>query len=133
MNVTIYPTHTCFSDVIDYLNAKFLRDGEKSLEYLKTVYIVHGIMLGQENLRPFAHAWLETPDDTVLHSGIKDGQVVWGEFPKAKYYKTMRVKEATRYTLMEAIYQERKFGRPGPWVRKYYRLCSDGKKKNQRQ
>jgi hypothetical protein len=117
--VTIYPTHNCFDDAVDWLNMLAL--GGASREELMAYVIVHGVIIAPDGQR-LAHAWLEH-DGQVLEGGIHHGERVWIEYPLADFRRLHAVEEETRYTIVDAERLDREFG-PGPWKPEYRALCS---------
>lgn len=117
---TIYPTHTCFDDVVDYLNQIAYRGASR--EELLAYTVVHGILVMPDGSR-FAHAWLEH-DGKILDGGIYQGERVWIEYSLTEFRGLHVVEDETRYTLPDAERLDDEFG-PGPWKPKYRALCSD--------
>lgn len=142
-DTSILPTHTCFDDALDYLAHRLHQDhrvGER-------LTLVHGILLAPEGPKagtPFAHAWVEE----ALPGGVvvwQDGFVNLGGFevplaggilraekdlarvsystPAAAWREKMRVQKETRYTVDQAVAENRRTCHFGPWVVEYEALC----------
>lgn len=122
---TIYPTHSCFDDVLDHQVALAARDPAAAARQ----FIVHGILLFPEGEphagEPFAHAWVEEPlTVTVFQSGLlADGRKVWFEIGARAFLAAMRVQASTRYTLQQARLLNWQTEHYGPWVPAYRALC----------
>lgn len=117
---SIYPTHTCFDDALDYL-CDILKSNPaaaRSNEYL----LVHGICVS-EDLGQYSHAWLEQAGKFVLWTGILNGERVLFKSDIAGYYKKFQVQETTKYTPRQAWEENAKHVTYGPWIEKYKILC----------
>lgn len=124
----IYPTGQCFDDVLDH-QAILMKE---AANLAARQYICHGICLAPEGPHegePFAHAWVEDPDDQQTYqSGLMvqdDGRIVkvWYGLRTDDFYAFLRVQERTRYTLLEALWKNWTTNHYGPWVEKYRLLC----------
>jgi hypothetical protein len=120
---TIYPTHTCFDDVTEYMNQ--LAEAGTSLDELMRYTVVHGVVVASDGHR-FAHAWLELDGETI-ESGIYNGERVWVSMSRTEFDATHDLAEETRYTIREAVALDGEHG-PGPWKPEYRALCSDSRK-----
>lgn len=112
------PTHTCFDDVLEYLEELALR-GVPPREIARYV-IVHAICVAPDGVL-FAHGWLEC-NGQVIQGGILDGQRVFYAIPLADFRSLFQVAEQTRYTAMQAIAENMRTGHFGPWVEQYREL-----------
>lgn len=122
--MTIYPTGTCFDDVLDHQCEQLKFNPFTIL----TQHIVHGICLHPEGPKadqPFAHGWVEDDlEERVYQSGLlEDGEKVWWSADRAEWYVMMRVQEKTRYTFHEALRMNWETNHFGPWVEAYRVLC----------
>jgi hypothetical protein len=136
---TLYPTHHCFDDALDFIGERVKVDPGLVL----TLQLVHAIVLTpREQLlpapadvvlppadEPFAHAWVEETINgvpVVWVSGLtapRDGARVFVAIPWVTFYATMRVQQATVYTCREACEENRRSGTYGPWRPEYRALC----------
>jgi hypothetical protein len=122
-HLTIHPTHHCFDDVTEYLNA--LAEDGASGEELRRYTIVHGIIVAPDGT-PTAHAWLEIQEKDltmVIQAGIVDGERVYFVMPRAEFLAHLMVWDETRYTIGEALQLDQHLGR-APWVPEYREICS---------
>lgn len=123
--LTIYPTNTCFDDALDFLGIMSKKEPDKvRAGYF---FLVHGILKNRDEGYLYSHAWIETKDETVIHSGLLDKQLVYAEVPKSEYYDEMGLVECTRYTAREASDLNHKHVNFGPWKEKYVKLCRNWK------
>lgn len=123
---TIFPTHTCFDDSLDFI-AENLR---LKPELLHEFTLAHGICLapdGPKKGEAFAHAWVEQGPE-VWQSGILNGEKIFYSMARAEFEEALKVQSVTRYTVREAAEQNRIHGTYGPWERRYKTLCNDGGK-----
>jgi hypothetical protein len=120
---TIYPTGTCFDDVLDHQSAVFMQNPHLVLHQ----FIVHGICLmpeGPHKDQPYAHAWVEDEETgLVWQSGLIEGVKVWFGTPRTDWFPLMRVQRSTRYTFMEAMRKNWQTNHYGPWDESYVKLC----------
>lgn len=127
---TLYPTHTCFDDALDYLGLVATAEGRRGLRGLA---LVHGICLvpegesfvgaGQPGDR-FAHAWVES-GGRVIQGAILDGERVYFSILRVEFFEKWRVQDFTRYTPRQAMRQNRLSNHFGPWESKYEALTRD--------
>src|SRR5687768_16933600 len=95
--LTIYPTHTCFDDALDYL--VLLHDAGEPFAHL---IIVHALCLVGNELA--AHAWLEDlADDTCIFAGTLRGKTGYCMVDRAVYRTGLRIQDETRYSVAEAL------------------------------
>jgi hypothetical protein len=119
MSVQVQPTHTCFDDAMDLLDA-FATQRPDIIDDLR---LVHGICLDPAG-EPFSHAWLEdTATAQVLFVGIVNGERMNLAGDRADYYQEARVQETTTYTLHEALAENTRSHHFGPWEPRYRALC----------
>ena len=124
----IYPTGTCFDDVLDHQDYVFKTNPAQALAQ----FIVHGICLmpegNPEEGKPFAHGWVED-DETglVWQSGLVEGVKIWYSAARTEWYPLIRVQTSTRYTFLEAIRLNWQTNHYGPWVEAYRDLCKERK------
>jgi hypothetical protein len=138
MATTLFPTHHCFDDALEFLGARVAR--HPALARGRSLRLVHGICLGPRGEgvaasfgvdvvapgQPFAHAWVEeaTRPAVVWQSGLDAaGGVVFVAIPRSIFYGTMRVGLRTRYTVREAWHENQRTGTYGPWKAEYRALC----------
>jgi len=142
----IFPTHTCFDDALDYLALRLRQDRRAAAK----LTLVHGILLVPEGPKvgtPFAHGWVEE----ALPGGVvvwQDGFIDLGGFevplaggtlraerdlarvtystPAVDWREKMRLQKDTRYTVRQAIAENRRSNNFGPWVDEYRALCGKG-------
>jgi hypothetical protein len=122
---TIYPTHKCFDDALDVV-ARWAREHVE----LSTVTVVHAICLapeGPEAGTPFAHAWVER-DGRVWQLGRIDDAIVLWAADAAEYRAAMRPITEARYTVVEALAENRRSGTYGPWRPEIKALCGTGRR-----
>lgn len=136
---TIHPTNTCFDDALEYLERRVKADPSIARE--KTLLLAHGICRippGQaDSGHVFAHAWVEENGNVwqwgILETvGPLNGERVEYSIEKADFYREMRVREVTLYTLKEVHAENTKHGTYGPWLEKYQALTKDGRKSQTR-
>lgn len=122
-NNTIYPTHSCFDDALEFIEwvAK-----EYKTEDLSFLTLVHGIAQGDGGAL-HAHGWVEDSGMNVaIYAGILRSEKVYFYTPIDEYYKAHRVQETTRYTLREALEHNLRTIHFGPWEPKYVALTGGG-------
>lgn len=128
MNVTIYPTGTCFDDALDGL-AIALKSSPAEF-YLDNYALVHAICrkpTGEE----YSHAWFECkrPDAdggwVCYFEGYVDGQRVQVCFDRKSFIEKYPIVEETRYTPRQAWELNEISGHYGPWIERYRLLCAD--------
>lgn len=118
----IYPTHTCFDDAIEFIELLIKENPDLKEDIKANILIVHSICLMPDG-RPYAHAWVEDKkDDTSIFRGIIDGEATYLIAPRTEYYERFRVQETTKYTLYQALEENRKSNTYGPWKEKYRKL-----------
>lgn len=125
--MTILPTHHCFDDALDFINA-LLMGGET--ERLDGVRVVHGLCLAPEGPKagsPFAHAWIEEAGKCV-QAGLLEGQKdkFYFGIDRAEFYAMLRVQVTTVYTVPEALVKNVSTGHFGPWESSYRAIIKDG-------
>lgn len=124
--MTIFPTHHCFDDALDFITARVRQD--PAVAESDTLTLVHGIARlpnpdGQ--LQPgerFAHAWVEEGNH-VWAAGVLDGQRIYFRAERDEYYARLRVEQTTRYSILEAWAENRRTCSYGPWKLEYLALC----------
>lgn len=129
--MTIYPTHTCFDDVLDYIEL-LVRSGER--HRLPGMRVVHGICLAPEGARagePYAHGWIEE-DGLVVQGGLVDvdgtREKVYYGVDRAEFYAKLRVQVTTVYSVEEAVRKNWETGYYGPWESTYLALVGHGER-----
>jgi len=123
--MTILPTHTCFDDALEFLNAILKYEG---VERLLGVRVVHGICLAPEGVQigqPFAHAWCEE-DGSCIQAGLVEGEKVYFGVDRAEFYAMLRPQDTTTYTPEEAVAQNFASGHFGPWEDRYRAIIKHG-------
>lgn len=118
---TIYPTHCCFDDAIEYCEWRVKADG--TVAHRNDFLLVHAIVDPPDGPGPHAHAWVED-GPRVIFAGLFEGEKVWVEADKAEYLVAIRVLDVTRYTMAEALATARAHDFvSGPWKPEYRQLC----------
>lgn len=113
----VYPTHTCFDDALDLIEAMVLNDRRE----IDKLMLAHGICLMPDG-KPYAHAWVER-DGECLFDGLIEGARYTFRADKAEYYAGMKVQEVTHYTVEEAWIENSQSNHFGPWKPEYAALC----------
>ncbi len=121
--LTIYPTHTCFDDALEYIaeivkRNVFLIDSDQH-------FLVHGILLSPD-FGAYSHAWVEE-GDFVWFGGIIEGQKGYCQVARNEFYEEMQVQEVTKYSIRKARRENLRTGHYGPWLDKYRQLTRDYK------
>jgi hypothetical protein len=113
--MTIYPTHHCFDDALDYIDVLVKQDDSvlKSSDY----YVVHG-MCRMPDGRPYVHAWVEHGDEAI-GCGLVEGQKVYYVSSRSDFYKHFGTTEMNKYTIIEAARHNIRTGNYGPWEQHY--------------
>jgi hypothetical protein len=121
---TIYPTHQCFDDTVDFLNDLAARGAPP--EVLRSYTVVHGICLMPPDGEPYAHGWLEC-DGFVIQAGIYWGRRIYYRTTVEELRAARLVWDETRYTLDEVIALDALDGDAGlpPYRADYKALCND--------
>lgn len=124
--MTIYPTGTCFDDVLDHQSYLVQHNQAEALRQ----HIVHGLCrfpADHPNTPDilYAHAWVEDDiEDKVYASGLlDDGTKVWWGCDRTEWYTLFRVEERTRYTLAHALLENWASNHFGPWIDRYRACC----------
>lgn len=118
---TIYPTHTCFDDVKEFIIWEFRENSNATLHKYK---ICHGILHFDTGM-PYSHAWIElTHKPQVIDFGFFQCKKIAYIADLTEYYKEKQVSQVTKYTIEEAIEIE-KYTSRSPWRKEYMELCSD--------
>jgi hypothetical protein len=115
MNRTIYPTHTCFDDALDF----FEHVEPKTFPAYR---VVHGLATDDEG-QLFAHAWIEETPDLVWQGGIIGGRRCYYAMPCDDFYRWMGVVRTSRYSAQLAAQLNASTGHYGPWRKEYAALC----------
>lgn len=119
---TIFPTFQCFNDSMEFID----HIAGECPELMDTMVLVHGICLSDGG-REFVHAWVEDiKNKMAIFCGIYMGERVYLAAPLENFFAGYTVKEATRYTVMEAMQNNLRTVHFGPWEKKYDALCFDG-------
>lgn len=122
-NNTVYPTHSCFDDALEFINYVALeyRDEDTSM-----ISLVHGIVRGDDG-NNYAHGWVEDSSTRLaIFAGVLKGEKIYFYTPIEEFYTKNRVKETTKYTIKEAIENNIRTIHFGPWEPKYVALCGGG-------
>lgn len=124
---TVYPTHTCFDDAMEFVNQAVIEHGfDKAFD---TFFLCHGICAMPDG-RLFAHAWVVELDraakqDYVWFSGVWRGQKIFGKVCKADFYNELVVtSDVTQYDMLRVCNENVKHGTFGPWEERYLALCA---------
>lgn len=123
----IYPTHTCFDDAMEYIEARLYQD--PSLVHDQRLMLTHvlvEILNGPYQGQIAAHAWAEENGECI-QMGILDGERVWIFRTPEEVAESLRIIDATRYTLKQVHRQNVRSGHFGPWKRKYIDRCRDSR------
>lgn len=118
---TIYPTHTCFDDVVAFLK----REVRRGVDVAERYRIVHGLRR-MDTGELAAHAWLEEPAaGLVIDFGLLDRtEHVAFTVERGEYYGS-GILEATTYSLAEACRASALTGGSGPFKARYLRHTRD--------
>ena len=122
----LLPTNSCYDDALDYLESLARDPSTAWIIRRPDTFLVHGIALMPEQGTqppgtPYAHAWVELAD-VVIDAGLLDGRRVWFRRPRADYYAHLRIQSVTRYSMPEALAENRRTGHYGPWKPEYRAL-----------
>lgn len=118
---TIMPTHSCFDDAIDFIAWRVKEDPSAR----DRLILVHAICLAPEGPKkdsPFAHAWV-LAGDRAYQDGFIDGQRITYSCDAAALEQSLRIQAATRYTVDQAMEENRRSGTYGPWKPEYIALA----------
>ncbi|QOR55578.1 MAG: hypothetical protein UMS36scaffold28_68 [Phage 59_13] len=119
----LLPTHTCFDDAVANMAILLNQNG---IQVKDEIRIVHAIIAPYG--KPLAHAWV-TFRGRAYFSGVMPGGWRAGvSMETERYERGMKVVEATRYTIDEAVAEELEKG-IGPWKPEYRALCNAPKEK----
>lgn len=118
----IRPTHTCFDDAIEFLDA--LAQVGTSEEEITAYAVVHAICVTPAG-EQFVHAWLERAE-LVWQLGILNDEKVPYAVRREEFYEGFRPKKLTRYTARQAAFENVRTGKTGPWLPEYEALCRSG-------
>jgi hypothetical protein len=119
---TIAPTHTCFDDVLEYLEQ--LATAGAPARVIARFVVVHAICLAPDD-QQYVHAWLEC-DGLVTQAGILNGERIYYTVPLEVLRDRVRVVEQTRYSVQQAMLENLRTGHYGPWVERYRALAGHG-------
>jgi hypothetical protein len=132
--MTIYPTHTCFDDAMDFLETT-IKEGKHPREYIvNNLVTVHAICIMPDGTK-YAHAWIEEGDSCIFKGRgecLIDGKMehlegyMWAD--KKEFYAYYNVQETTHYSLEQVWKENKKHATTGPWIDKYKKLCSTSRK-----
>lgn len=114
----IYPTHTCFDDALELMAML------NSPELQPKLTVVHALCQAPDG-GVYAHAWLERDGIGAIFGGIFKGEKVYVEAPLEEYRAGLKIQDETRYTVSEAIRENRRTNHLGPWVERYRQACAD--------
>lgn len=123
----IYPTHDCFTDALEYLSDRVIFAGLR----IGVFRLVHAIALlpaGPEKDKPFAHAWVEEDTDggtLAWQSGYLDGRRIRYAVEAAALRAELRIQAETRYSALQACFENQRSGTYGPWKPEYQALCRE--------
>jgi hypothetical protein len=118
---SILPTHTCFDDAIEIMEAIVKVD--PSICFGNDLLLVHAVGLKADGKR-FSHAWLEM-DGMAIFRGIVDGKRMELSAPRRQYYHSLKLQQLTRYNCRQVRDENIKSGHFGPWIEPYISLCRD--------
>lgn len=144
---TIFPTHTCFDDALDYVTER-LKNDPRCIEVLSVVHGICLIPVGTRKDEPYAHAWVEErrqPGETTLvwQGGIlrdmgpcedpacedapkahdHEGARVFYAVTYPEFADELRPQKFTRYSVREAARENARTNHFGPWLDEYLALC----------
>jgi len=133
---TIYPSRSCFDDAIDFIETRVRENPQ--IVHGTSLLLVHGIAIAPPDHdgsivtgQPFAHAWVDEHDradgDVAWASGILDGSRVYYAVRRREFYRYLRIRRFTRYTLREVWEHNQQWGTYGPWRDEYRALCRGGR------
>lgn len=134
----IYPTHTCFDDALDFIDALisgadtnilFPSNQNKFVFHLCDVWLVHGLILWSG--KRFSHAWVKSAD-LIIQAGFFDMKASSIRFksyfalPKESFIEEFNPEDMTEYSIPDAIRMNYRYGHYGPWEEKYLSHCLGG-------
>lgn len=118
----IHPTNHCFDDALDFL--ELVIKNKQALD-VNTLLVVHSICLMPDGT-PYAHAWVEdTKADSCIFKGILKGEAMYLAAERKEFYETFKVQETTKYTVKQALFENRLSNNYGPWEEKYLKLTKN--------
>jgi hypothetical protein len=121
-DLTIHPTHTCFTDAMEMID-QVIRDAPEELPRHTLVHAI-AVLPGGEL---FAHAWVErftrTGSLEAWQRGIWQGHLVTFAVAATELAVSLKVQRQWRYTPAEALAQNLRSGMFGPWEPELQALC----------
>jgi hypothetical protein len=121
-NNTVYPTHSCFDDAMEFIDYLAVEFKDESMP----IQLVHGLMKGDDG-QLHAHAWVEESNmGLAVFAGIHRGQKTYFYTPVKDFYACYRITETTKYSIEEALQNNLRTIHFGPWEPKYVALQGDG-------
>lgn len=121
----IYPTHSCFDDAMEYIESRVTED--PTLVHDERLVMTHAlieILNGPHQGQIGAHAWAEENGE-YIQMGIYQGERVWVFRTPEEVAQTLRIVDATRYTLKEVHCENVRSGHFGPWKPEHIEHCRD--------
>jgi hypothetical protein len=116
----ILPTFTCFDDATEYIARRVT--AKPALVY--SLVLVHGLAAGDAG-EVYAHAWVEE-GGACWDAGLVDGQKIFYAVARDEYYAARRISATTKYSCLELLVNNRRFGHCGPWEARYRAACGRG-------
>lgn len=130
----ILPTHSCFDDSLEFIGMH-LAEPDMASWVRAHIVLCHGLCRRPKDVRfigegdVFAHAWLErldTDEVMVVQAGVVNGRKVYYSMTRAEFETVLRPIEVTRYTVDEALAENRRTMSYGPWKAAYLAKCRRG-------
>lgn len=115
---TLYPTHQCFNDAIELLDA-LMGAGADPLQ----LRLVHAICEAPDG-HHYAHGWIEDVEDgTAMWKALLDGIAINVCADAAEHRASMKILESISYEMTEVYRLNVESGHFGPWIEKYREAC----------
>ena len=125
-NFTIYPTHTCFDDVIDFINYEFICKNPIDK------YLIFHVIRWTKELGDHSHAFvIDTDKNEVIDHGLMfNNDRVQFRCHVPDYLAENVFKKTVCYTPLECFQLQRSTGIMGPWDKDIVKVTGDNYRKN---
>lgn len=127
---TLYPTHSCFDDAIEYIEHRLYAEAPAAFatraddDAPDIPILVHAICVAPDGTR-YAHAWVEEQQQ-CWEGALHQGEKIWFAVPRDEHEAWRRPEQTTRYTLRQVGEENRRTGTYGPWDPAYLALVGRG-------